>query len=100
MPRVHIEDARPGMITSKPVINESGVVILNEGIELTEEILSRLKNLGVVEISIKATKRPSVPMEELLKKVEDRFQGLSGKPYMDVLKMAVIKHIKNIYEGL
>lgn len=100
MPRVSIEDVKPGMIVSKPVINEAGIVILNEGLELNDEIIQRLKKLGVIEINVKGTKKPEEPLDEVLKNLEERFRSFSDKPYMDVLKRAVITHIKNLYEGL
>ena len=100
MPRVPIEKAKPGMVTSKPVTNVAGIVILNEGIELTEEIIERLMNLGVLEINVKGTKKPEEPLEELLKRLEARFQSFGNEPYMDILKKAVITHVRNLYEGL
>jgi len=99
MPRVPIENVRPGMVTSKPVTNLAGVVILNEGVELSEEIIQRLKNLGVLEINIKGVKKPEEPLEEQMAKLEERFQSFANEPFMEVLKRAVITHIRNLYEG-
>mgnify|MGYP000428984560 CR=1 FL=1 len=100
MPKVLIENVKPGMITSKPVTNRAGIVILNEGIELTENTIERLKNMGVMEIHIKGTKRPKEPLEELLKKLDEKFQSFGNEPFMDVIKRAVVTHIRKLYEGL
>ena len=46
------DELKPGMILAKPVRNFQGVLLLNEGAELSEKNIRMLKSWGVVDILV------------------------------------------------
>ena len=44
---INIDDARPGMMVGKPVYNESGAVLVNYRVKLTESLIERMKDKGL-----------------------------------------------------
>lgn len=98
MSKISVEELKPGMITSKPVSNENGVVILKENTELTENIIDRIKKIGIEYIYIKGEKSFSKTKEEMLTELEERFKRFEDKPLMKKIKMIVKEHIEALYD--
>lgn len=53
MKKIHIRDAKPGMIIARTVLNENMIVVLSENTELTPTHIKRLNNLNILRIFIK-----------------------------------------------
>ncbi|HOP84917.1 MAG TPA: hypothetical protein PLM71_11800 [Syntrophorhabdaceae bacterium] len=98
MPRINVDEVKPGMTTSKPVSNENGIIIIKENTELTDSIIDRLKKMGIEYIFVKAEKRFSKSKEDMLNEVEKRFNRMSNKPIMDKIKRIVREHIEELYD--
>ena len=52
MKRVSVEEAKPGMILARPIIDQQGRTIVNRGAGLTQLYISRLAKWGVTELHI------------------------------------------------
>lgn len=50
--RYSVQDVTPGMILGRPVLSNSGSVMLGEAIELTQTTITRLVQLGISELYI------------------------------------------------
>ncbi|HPP06906.1 MAG TPA: hypothetical protein PLW88_06015 [Syntrophorhabdaceae bacterium] len=98
MPKINVDEAKPGMITSKPISNENGIVILKENTELTEAIIDRFKKMGIEYVFVKGERKFSKSKEEMLKEVEKRFAHVDKKPLMDKIKRIVTEHIEGLYD--
>ncbi|WP_027720216.1 hypothetical protein [Maridesulfovibrio zosterae] len=55
MQKIPVKLAKPGMKLDKPVTRENGMVVLAEGLELTEGIISKLESMNVERIVVKGT---------------------------------------------
>ena len=97
MSRVPIDKLRGGMILLRPVTNKAGMVILGQGMELTERLIGRLSETDITGAYIQGMSEPSVPREEALAGLDGRFRNVEGEPYMDFLKRAVKKYIEGLY---
>lgn len=97
MPRLPPTDLEPGMKLAKPVTNESGMVLLKEGTELTDSLIDKLRNMGVDAVYIKGTSRPALPMEEMLSLLDKRFIRAEGDSNMAIIKKVVREHIEGLY---
>jgi len=84
---VHINLLQPGMKLGKRIYSEEGLVLLSEGVELTNRLIGRLKDLGIgyVYISDAATEDIIIPdmlQEETrrraLVEIKQQFQSMSG----------------------
>lgn len=86
MPKLIISDLKPGLRLLKPVTNASGMVLLTEGLELTEELIERLHKMEIESVIVRGGNRPSRPKEVLLAELEQRFKKTGTGPQMAVLK--------------
>ncbi|MBP8695592.1 MAG: hypothetical protein KBH73_03940 [Syntrophobacterales bacterium] len=97
MPKIPVEQLRPGMKLARPLENSSGMVLMAAGTELTEARISKIENMGVDSVYIDGPSRPARPKEELLAALEERFRKVGGNPRMALLKKAVQEHIEAMY---
>ena len=61
MPKLTISDLKPGMRLLKPVTNPSGMVLLSEGLELTEELIERLHKMEIESVFVRGGNKPAAP---------------------------------------
>lgn len=98
MLRVSINDLIPGMKLAEPVNNESGIVLLSEGTELSTSIIERIKTIGIPSVFIVGKKAPLRSKEEVLNEVNARFMKTENERHIDSLKRLVIEHVNKLYE--
>ena len=55
MQKIPVKLAAPGMKLAKPVTRDNGMVVLAEGLELTEGIISKLESMDVERIVVKGS---------------------------------------------
>lgn len=97
MPKVAIDNLKPGMKTAKPVVNNNGMVLLGENTDLTAELIDRIRNMDVDGVYIQGTARPSKSKDEFLSEIEGRFRNVEGDPRMEVIKRSIQIHIEDLY---
>ncbi|HOW55889.1 MAG TPA: hypothetical protein PLR60_14715 [Syntrophorhabdaceae bacterium] len=97
MPKVAIDNLKPGMKTAKPVVNNNGMVLLGENTDLTAELIDRIRNMDVDGVYIQGTARPSKSKDEFLSEIEDRFRNVENDPRMEVIKRSIQIHIEGLY---
>jgi hypothetical protein len=97
MPKIPVEQLKPGMKLARPLQNSSGMVLMAEGTELTEARISKIENMGVDSVFIDGPSRPARPKEELLASLDRRFAKVEGNPNMALIKKAVREHIEAMY---
>jgi HD-GYP domain-containing protein (c-di-GMP phosphodiesterase class II) len=57
---------RPGMILSKTIYNDDGMVLLAEGMEMTTSLIKRLKQCGISFVYIKDPRLEGIEVPELI----------------------------------
>ena len=97
MQKIPIDLATPGMKVAKPVANDRGIVLCGPGSELTEEMITRLSDMGIKRITVEGHPVDTGDSEKSLGQQTDelhaRFRKVEGNPLM--------RKIKNIFlEGL
>lgn len=97
MQKIPIDLATPGMKVAKPVANDRGIVLCGPGSELTEEMITRLSDMGIKRITVEGHPVDMGDSEKSLGQQTDelhvRFRKVEGDPLM--------RKIKNIFlEGL
>lgn len=98
MPKLTPDRLEPGMITARPVINSSGMVLLGEKTEMTAELIDRIRNMEVDAIYIRGSSKPSVPREIALEALQKRFALVPDTPPMRTIKNAILAHMASLYE--
>jgi hypothetical protein len=97
MPKLSIDELKPGMKLLQPVTNPSGLVLLSEGVELDEELIGRLHRMELESVYIRGNTRPDRPLEELLAELDARFAKTENEPHMQTLKDLFKDHITGLY---
>jgi hypothetical protein len=93
-----INDLKPGMRLLNPVTNPSGMVLLTEGRELTEELIDRLRKMEIESVFVRGGTKPARPKEVLLSELDYRFKKTETEPQMGELKKILADHIDGLYE--
>jgi hypothetical protein len=92
MQNIPIMLAEPGMILGRDVCrddNPNSPPICGKGIELTESLLERLKNMGIQSLTVEGHpvwQEGDKSLEELLAELDARFRMVESDPIMMKLK--------------
>jgi len=98
MKRVSINELKEGMILAKPVLRGS-MVILAEGVELTESWISRVEDMGIDYLFVEGMAEQAISKEEALASLDARFRMVGDDPCMSLLKAIVKDHIESLYNN-
>ena len=106
MRKISVENLKAGMKIAQKVENKAGMVLLPEGIELTESHISRLKKWGIEEVYIEGDAAPGeespadslIPSrmnnEEFIQKLNYKFERVLEDPIMkkiyDTVKSVIL----------
>lgn len=97
MLKIALDKLEAGMKLAKPVENSSGMILLGENTELNVELIDKIRDMGIDIVYIQGISKPSIPLEDLLSQMDERFKAVEGEPYMDVLKKVFKEHIEGLY---
>ena len=99
MIKMQADKLAPGMRLAKPITNKAGVVLLSEGTELTEKWIDRIQDMELGEaIFVEGKMEMEVPLEAMIAALEKRFHASAGNAKMDIIKRAMERHIRTLYE--
>ncbi len=87
------------MKLARPVLNESGLAMIGEDVELTEILIGKILDMGVDYVHIHGRASVLPPKEEMLAGLDKRFQNVEAMPYMGMLKKVIADHIESLYEA-
>ena len=98
MQKIPLNLAKPGMRLAKAVLNEKGLVLCGEGVELNDALISRLSNLNINKITVEGhpvnTGVEEKPLEDQLKDLEERFEKVKSDPLMKMIKDMIERQIR------
>ena len=97
MKKVTTDELQIGMIIARKVENDSGMVLLPEGIELTEAHIGRLKKWGIKEIYVEGEDAGSGEeivgdiqiSDEFLDILDHKFEKVKDDPIMQSIYNAI-----------
>ena len=99
MQRIPISLARPGMMLAKDLVrpeNPAGPAICGKGMELTDSLLERLRNMGIQSITVQGHPvwmEGDKTLEELLQELDHRFSFADRDPLTARLKEIYRKYL-------
>jgi hypothetical protein len=96
VPRLPLDKIQPGMQLSKHAVNNFGLMLLERGTMITEEMIEKLRNAEVRHLFV-AGNPDDARLREMLSALEERFAMTNDKPHMGVLKDLLREHIEDIY---
>jgi hypothetical protein len=92
MQRIPFSMAQPGMILAKDVVraeNPNGPPICGKGVELTDSLIERLRNMGIQSITVEGHPiwlEGDKTLDELLEDLDKRFRRVADDPLTGKLK--------------
>ena len=97
MLRVSVESVEPGVVLARPIMNDAGIILIAAGVEVTEPLREKLITMGITEVCIVGRKKPDIPKEEFVAKVNAMFAKTEEDPRMAAMKRALLAHIEELY---
>jgi len=98
MQDVTLERARAGMKLARPVTNKRGIILYGVGAVLTPDIIARLSEMGIDQITVDGNPPNTADEQESLrlqvKELNARFRYVEGDPLMGKIKNLILKHAK------
>ncbi|MCL5062878.1 MAG: hypothetical protein M0Z70_12220 [Nitrospiraceae bacterium] len=99
MPKVSVNNLKPGMKLSKPVVNEAGMILLGEGTEITDSLIERLQNMNVSSVYVEeGASKPQKSKEDIMAEIDARFKKTENEPHMGMLKKLFKEHVEELYK--
>jgi hypothetical protein len=95
---VTIANLKPGMILVKPIVNDSGMVLLPPGTVLTASHIRRIENMDITAVNIEGGSDERKPKEEVLAEIDARFSRSDDQPLMQMMKRVLKEHIEGMYQ--
>jgi hypothetical protein len=98
MQKIPLSVARSGMLLAEPVCRASGMIVVGQGCELNEFLLSRLKEMGIDSVVVVSTEIVrQVPGQfiwnDRAARLDHLFRKHSGDAWMEEIK----SHLKNYF---
>ena len=97
MAKLSTERLEPGMVLARPVMNKSGMIMLGEGTELTDNLIEKIRDMGIESVHVQGMSQPDVPLEALLAALDARFSHVEKDHLMAMIKRLMKEHIEGLY---
>ena len=96
MKRIPLEQANPGMVLAKPVVNPGGMIVVAAGMALDELLLSHLARMGTAAVYVEgvAGDGETKSLEDLERELEARFRKLDEEPQLFRIRQAIRRHLQ------
>ena len=97
MLKMPVESVGPGAVLAKPIVNDTGIILIAAGVEVTGSLKEKLAGMGITEVFIAGKRVPDIPMEEFVAKVNLSFSKTEEDPRMAAMKSTLLAHIEELY---
>jgi len=92
---ISIENAKEGMVLTKPVTSDKGMVLCSKGTALSESLIQRFKQMQVtvlyIETGIEMTEEEFVKEKDA---IEKRFTNIEPSSLLGKLKVSLLKNLE------
>jgi hypothetical protein len=96
MKRILLEQAEPGMVLAKPVMNAAGMTIVTAGMALDESRIIHLGRIGTVAVYVEGTADDVEvkSLEQLETELDARFRKLDEEPQLSRIRQAIRHYLQ------
>jgi hypothetical protein len=96
--RIPVDELKPGMVVARAITNDSGMVLLSEGTELTDSLITRLNRMDLRSIFVAGAPATGKSREEMLEELDARFRKTEKEPHMGLIKSIIKDRIEEVYK--
>jgi len=104
MQKIPLKVATVGMKLAKPVKNKRGMPLCGVGTELTEDLIARLSDMEVKQITVEGhpvdTGDSEKSLNQQIDELHARFRHMEGDPLMGKIKGIFLERLKERAEEL
>lgn len=97
MQKIPVSKATEGMVLAKPVLRESGVVLMGENTELNEMLIEKLQDLDINHIVVKGrpldTGGEEKTLDQIYAELDERFSMISSDKLAAQIKEIIKKDL-------
>ena len=97
MLKMSVESVGPGSVLAKPIVNDTGIILIAAGVEVTGSLKQKLASMGITEVFVDGKRVPDIPKEEFVAKVNVSFSKTEEDPRMAAMKRALLAHVEELY---
>lgn len=92
MRRIAVITCKPGMVLAKPIYNEIGRTLVGKDVEMTQNLINKLLNIGIESVYIQDSRTDDIMVEDALSEktrekalgvIKDSFKGIYQKKLID-----------------
>ena len=96
MKRIPLEQAKPGMVLAKPVINSAGMIVVAAGMALDEPRLAHLARRGTATVCVEGAAGDGElkSLEDLERELDARFRKLDEEPQLSRIRQAIRHYLQ------
>jgi hypothetical protein len=99
MQKIPLNRAKPGMKLGKAVAKESGIVVMAEGMELTESLIARLENMKIERIVVQGNPLNldgggETEFSKRLERLDHLFRHQDQDPWMRKIKKFLARYFQ------
>jgi hypothetical protein len=94
MKKIQLREVEPGEVVARPVATSGGIVMVQPGAVLTQDIIARLENLGVDSVWLEGAAANAKSLDVVLAELDQRFAGHDADALMMELKDVVASCIR------
>jgi hypothetical protein len=97
MKRIPLEQAKPGMVLAKPVMNSAGMIVVAAGMALDELLLTHLVRMGTAAVYVEGVAGDDEvkSLEDLERELDARFRKLDQEPQLFRIRQAIRRHLQD-----
>ena len=92
--RILVTQASAGMVLARPVVLPDRMVLVGEGAELNDQMISQLMTRGIKRIIVRGTPIPGpgrAKWEDRIRQLDERFERVRRYPFMSAVRDIVAR---------
>lgn len=100
MQKIPLNLAKPGMVLDKPILRNNGQILVAQGTEISESLLSRLENMGISAVTVQGNPvemegvTPPKTYQQRIDELDHLFRRYNDDKWMSKMKSFIRSYFK------
>ncbi|WP_045210844.1 hypothetical protein [Desulfonatronovibrio magnus] len=100
MQKIPLDKAKPGMVLAKPILRDNGMVLVAEGTEITDTLITRLENMDIPSVVVQGHPvemegvDPPKTYKQRVQEMDHLFRNFNDDQWMTRMKLFLKAYFK------
>lgn len=100
MQKIPLNLVKPGMVLDKPILRDTGQILVAQGTEISESLLSRLENMGISSVTVHGNPvemegvTPPKTYQQRIDELDHLFRRYKDDKWMSKMKSFIRSYFK------